>query len=81
MLRRNNDVIAKYLPAKYEGVWGLPLRSGKIRLALDVGGGSGRFAAALRSLYNITCMTTVRLTRPVSITKCARCALGCELQC
>ena len=72
---------AQYLPAKYEGVWGLPLRSGKIRLALDVGGGSGRFAAALRSLYNITCMTTVRLTRPVSITKCARCALGCELQC
>ena len=60
----------QYLPAKYEGVWGLPLRSGKIRLALDVGGGSGRFAAALRSLYNITCMTTVRLTRPVCITKC-----------
>ena len=71
----------QYLPAKYEGVWGLPLRSGKIRLALDVGGGSGRFAAALRSLYNITCMTTVCLTRPVAITKGARCALGCELQC
>ena len=53
----------EYLPAKYEGVWNLPLRSGRIRLALDVGGGSGRFAAALRSLYNITCITTVRMPR------------------
>ena len=53
---------AQYLPATYEGVWKIPLSSGRIRLALDVGGGSGRFAAALRSLYNVTCITTVSLT-------------------
>ena len=52
------------LPATYEREWKIPLRSGAIRLALDVGGGSGRFAAALRSMYNITCITTTRDNAP-----------------
>lgn len=36
------------------------LRSGGVRTALDVGGGSGRFCSAIRALFSVTCVVVTR---------------------
>ena len=59
---------------KYDRVWGIPLRrkhgSDQVKVALDVGGGAGRFAVALRDLFGITCLTLTQDNAPASHPTC-----------
>ena len=65
--KRMSDTYRQTLPKKYEAEWHIPLSNSSaepVRLALDIGGGSGQFALALREQYGVFCITLTQDNAP-----------------